>query len=69
VPTSQHAEVVTVEGGRGARRHLAQLGIQPGGVLLVVRSAPMGGPILVEVRGSTVAVGRGLACKIRVRLL
>jgi len=35
----------------------------------VRRAAPLGGALLVEVGGSTVALGRGLARRVRVRLL
>ncbi len=70
VPAQSRVEVVQVESDHGARRQLAQLGIRKGGVLHVVRCAPMGGPILVEVQGSnTVAIGRGLARHVKVRIL
>lgn len=69
VPQSTHAEVVKVDGEHGARRHLEQLGIRAGAILHVRRTAPLGGPILVEVRGSTVAIGRGLARRVLVRMV
>ncbi len=68
-PGRRHAEVVRVEGGREVSRRLAQLGVHRGTVLYVKQSAPLGGPILIETRGTTVAVGRGLARKILVRPL
>lgn len=55
--------------GSNVGRVLAQLGIREGKVLQVRRLAPLGGPILVECGGSTVAVGRGMARKVRVRVL
>jgi ferrous iron transport protein A len=63
------AEVVKVDGGREVSLRLAQLGIYLGTVLQVKQSAPLGGPILIEAGGTTVAVGRGLARKILVRPL
>lgn len=69
VPNTAQAEVVTVEGGPRATCQLAQLGITVGAQLHVRGSAPWGGPILVEVNRSTVAVGRGMARKVVVRLL
>jgi ferrous iron transport protein A len=62
-------EVVTVSGGRSAVHQLAELGIAVGTQLAVCGSAPWGGPVLVEVGGSTVAVGRGIARKVVVKLL
>jgi Fe2+ transport system protein FeoA len=61
-------EVVEVVGSN-VGRVLAQLGIREGKVLQVRRLAPLGGPILVECGGSAVAVGRGMARKVRVRVL
>jgi ferrous iron transport protein A len=52
-----------------AARQLAQLGVRTGSTLTVHRRAPMGGPILVESAGSTVAIGRGLARKVTVQIL
>jgi ferrous iron transport protein A len=69
VPECHWAEVVEVDGGQGANRRLAQLGILVGATVHVLRAAPLGGPVLVEVQGSTVAVGRGLARKVSVRLM
>lgn len=69
VAEAMRAEVVKVDGGREVNRRLAQLGIYLGTVLQVKQSAPLGGPILIEAGGTTVAVGRGLARKILVRPL
>lgn len=62
-------EVLEITGGCEACRRLGPLGIFPGAVLFVRRAAPMNGPLLVEVAGSTVAIGRGLARRIRVCVL
>jgi ferrous iron transport protein A len=40
---------------------LLQLGLLPGDCLRVVREAPLGGPLLVEFNGRSVALGRGVA--------
>lgn len=68
VPAESRVEVLEVGGGQGAKRHLAQLGIRVGETVVVQRVGPMGGPILVESRGSSVAVGRALARKVLVRV-
>lgn len=69
VAESSHAQVLRVASDHGASRRLAQLGIVADAIIEVRRSAPLGGPILVEVQGSTVALGRGLARKVLVRML
>lgn len=60
------AEIVA---GQSATRQLAQLGIRAGTRLTVRRSAPMGGPVLVDSGGSMVAIGRGMARKVSVQIL
>ena len=69
VPDSTPAEVVGVTSDHGANRRLAQLGIHVGARLQVRQRAPLGGPILLEVAGSTVALGRALARRVIVRIL
>jgi ferrous iron transport protein A len=57
---------VDVTGGWGLRRHISQLGIHPGDILTVIRHAAMGGPILIMIHGSQIAIGRGMASCITV---
>lgn len=58
-------EVLAVDGGAGARRKLTDLGLVPGQRIEIVTRQP-GGPMLVAVAGTRVAVGFGLALKVRV---
>ncbi len=46
---------------------LSRLGIVPGAEVTVVSRAPVGGPVLVEVNGARVALGRGVARKVVVK--
>jgi len=54
--------------GRGYRwgfeKRLMDMGLTPGTEILVVKSAPFRGPLEVLVRGTRLALGRGLAEKI-----
>ena len=68
-PAASRVRVLEIAGGHGATRMLAQLDIRVGKTLRVHRSAPLGGPVLVETSGSTVAVGRSLARKVIVRVI
>ena len=66
VGVKRRARVIMIEGGHRVRAHLNTLGIHIGDWLTVVERAPFRGPVLVEVNGSRLALGRGIAAKIRV---
>lgn len=68
-PNGSRAEVVRLPGGQAVSRKLTELGILPGSILDVQRSAPLGGPMLIHVRGATVALGRRVAQRVTVRIL
>jgi len=56
-----------IGGGRGASQRLADLGLTPRTEITVVKSALFHGPLMVCVRGTTLAIGRGLASRVFVR--
>lgn len=63
----QHqARVMVIDGGQKVRSYLNTLGIHIGDWLTVVQRAPFRGPVLVEIHGTRVALGRGVARKIQV---
>lgn len=66
-PPIARLEVIRIDSAQGTERLLAQLGILVGVGLRVLRKAPLGGPILVEVHGSSVAIGRALARRVWVK--
>jgi Fe2+ transport system protein FeoA len=60
---------------RGMRKHfwvarfakrLNDLGLTPGTKVTVVKSAPFNGPLELSIRGSRLAIGRGMASRILV---
>ena len=57
-------------GGRGwgFKKRLMDMGLTPGTRITVVRSAPLRGPLEVSVRGSRLALGRGMAERIFVEI-
>ena len=59
-------EVTAVRSGWGLSRRLGDMGITPGTALKVVSGGPTG-QVLVEVRGSRLALGHGVAEKIIVK--
>jgi len=64
VAPGQEVELVAVHGGWGIRRRLAEMGFNPGVRLKVIHSG--GGPIIVALRDTRLALGRGMAHKIMV---
>jgi len=55
-------------GGWGFQKRLMDMGLTPGTKITVVKSAPFRGPIEVYVRGSRLALGRGMAARIFVEI-
>jgi DtxR family transcriptional regulator, Mn-dependent transcriptional regulator len=49
-----------IRGGRKALQRLSDMGLTPGTEVLVVKSAPFHGPLEILVRGSRLALGRGM---------
>lgn len=64
VGEGQNVRILNIYGGPGLRNRLASIGIFPGSILKIVKSAP--GPLIVEVSGSRIALGKGMASKIEV---
>ena len=59
--------VVGVRAGWGLARRLADMGLVPGTTLRVINSQ-MPGPIIIEIRGSRLVLGYGIAQKILVEV-
>ena len=47
-------------------KRLTDLGLTPGTKVTVIKSAPFNGPLEISVRGSRLAIGRGMAGRILV---
>jgi Fe2+ transport system protein FeoA len=62
-------QVVGVTGGMRLQAKLIQYGFFVGDQVRVLRRAPLGGPLLIEVAGREMALGRGVAEKIEVEAL
>jgi len=69
IKTGKQVRIAAFTGGHGQISKLNRFGIYPGDVARVVRHAPFGGPLLLEVRGMEIALGRGIAAKILVEEL
>ncbi len=67
LPEGSSAIIVGVSGGKGFIRRLMDLGLTPGTHVKVLRSQGYG-PVLIEVRGTKLALGKGVATKIFVEV-
>lgn len=64
---NEEARIERVVGGRGLRERLKALGLREGQTVKRIARVAMGGPVIVLVERTQVAVGRGMAHKIIVR--
>jgi len=60
----QVLRLVSIDAGKRLSHRLTELGLTPGVELMLVQNS--GGPLLLSVRDSRVALGRGMANKLRV---
>ena len=58
--------VADIRGGHNVRSRLATVGLRPGVTLEVVVRGPLGGPVVVEIDGARLAIGRGVARQVLV---
>jgi Fe2+ transport system protein FeoA len=63
VQAGRRVRLVAVDAGRGLQGRLAAMGLVPGVEIEVLRNS-MHGPFLIEVKGSRIMLGRGMAQKI-----
>jgi Fe2+ transport system protein FeoA len=63
----EEAAIVSILGGRAASKRLADLGLTPGTQIKILRNALFGGPMELELRGSKLVLGRGIAAKVVVK--
>jgi ferrous iron transport protein A len=60
--------IISIMSGRHAKKRLADLGLTTGTEIKVLRRHFFSGPVEIEVTGSRLVLGRGLASKIMVEL-
>ncbi len=66
--TGDRAIVKEIRGGHNIHHRLGRLGVHPSDRVQVIRNGFLGGPLLIEVHGIEVGIGRGMAEKIEVEL-
>lgn len=63
---AQTARVVAVEGGGSMAVRLLEMGLTPGTRVALIKRAPMGDPLEVQVRGYHVSLRRSEAQRVRI---
>ncbi len=58
-----------IRGGHSVLQRLLDMGLTPGTKIVLLKAAPFEGPIEISVRGSKLAIGRGIASKVFVEFL
>ena len=59
--------IVQIEGGHGLINRLNALGIRPGKKITKISSMMMRGPVTIDIDGSQIALGFGMARRIMVK--
>ena len=67
VRPGEEVTMVGIRAGWGLTKRLADMGLVPGTILRVINNQ-MPGPVIVEVRGSRLVLGHGVAQKIMVEV-
>ena len=68
-PKNTMVLVLDYEGGKGVGFKLRQLGLCPGRKVKILRYAPLGGPVMIDIDGRSVALGRGIASRVKVEVI
>jgi Fe2+ transport system protein FeoA len=66
IKTGRKAVLVSVEGGRAAEKRLLDMGLIVGEEISVINNSGFG-PLTINLKGSRVALGHGLASKLIVK--
>jgi len=65
----ERGTIVFIGGGKAAVQRLMDMGLTQGTQVEILACAPFHGPVELRVRGTALAIGRGLANKILVRVI
>lgn len=68
-PCNQTLQVMAVSGDADWEKRFESMGIRKGRQIRKIASQPFGGPIVIEVNGSKISLGRNIAAKIEVEVL
>ena len=64
----EQGQVAFVRSGKQSGKRIQDMGLTPGTFIKMVNAAPFRGPVEVEVRGTSVALGKGLAGQVYIQV-
>jgi DtxR family Mn-dependent transcriptional regulator len=64
----EDAQVAFIRGGRNMTQRIIDMGLTPGTTIRMLHAAPFKGPVEIEVRGTSLALGRRLAAQVFVHV-
>ena len=67
--TGQSGTIMEFRSGFGLTRRLEEMGIRSGKKVTKVSGMPLRGPVVVQVGGTRIALGHGMAMKVIVELM
>lgn len=65
---NQNVEICRIDGGGCLRQRLNQLGLFIGAHVTIKRSSVFGGPLVIAYNNSEIAIGRGMAAHIQIKI-
>ena len=69
LPNRSKARILEVKGGAHFQQRLTVMGIRKGQIITLVSKQPFRGPITIQLYGSQMTLGRGMARKIMVEVM
>ena len=63
------AKITAIDGGKHVQKRLQALGIHNGKTITIKTKQPFRGPLTIEVCGTQMTIGRGMAQKIQVEVI
>jgi len=69
LPINTHAKICCINGGKGFQHKVQVMGIQVGRTIKILTKQPFKGPLTIQVCGTHLTLGRGMAQKIMVEVI
>jgi ferrous iron transport protein A len=66
--SGQKGVITQIIGGYGRQRHLRTIGIREGKQVKILTKQPARGPVVIEIDGNQIAIGRGMAMSVLVEI-
>ena len=58
---AERAKIISLGHGTGRQRHLRTMGLMEGKIVKIIAAQPARGPFVIDIEGTQIAIGRGMA--------